>query len=519
VDGGFRWQCGARADANLAPQRDTGDTKWTARAWRKKPGLARLQPFCDGRLTGILALVFALVAGVAAKAQGSRPESLQQFDSSLESLADKVSPSVVQILVAGYGAIEQGGEDSGSATGLVIGRQRAIGSGVIIDPAGYILTNFHVVSGAQRIRVALLPSAPGLEVLHPSEMHHNRILDATLVGGDRDIDIALLKINATGLPALNFAEYRNLRQGQMVFAFGSPEGLSNSMSLGVVSAVARQPDPDSANAYIQTDAPINPGNSGGPLVDIDGNVVGINTFIVTSSGGNQGLGFAIPSSTARFAYQQLRKYGHVHRAVIGVGLQTITPALAQGLKLPQDWGLVISDVLPDGPAAGAGAKINDIVVGVDGKEVSSLPIFERALQPHVGGDKVRLQVLRAGQRIELEVPVLITTHSTDELAQLADPAKNLVPSLGILGIDVSPKVADMVGDLRISSGVIVAARAAETSGVETPLEVGDVIHAVNGQPVTSLDDLRKSLKALDANTPMVLQVERDSRLQYVTQEQ
>jgi serine protease Do len=466
----------------------------------EKPGHPRRRR-AVGLRASIPAVALALIAAIAAKAQGSKVESLQQFNASLETLADKVSPSVVQILVAGYGVAERGEDNSGSATGLVVGRQRAIGSGVVIDPAGYIVTNYHVISGAQRIRVGLLPPAPGLEVLHPSEMHHTRILDATLVGGDRDVDIALLKVNATGLPALNFAEYRKLRQGQMVFAFGSPEGLTNSMSFGVVSAVARQPDPDGASVYIQTDAPINPGNSGGPLVDVDGNVVGINTFIVTSSGGNQGLGFAIPSSTARFAYQQLRKYGHVHRAVIGVNVQTITPALAEGLKLPQDWGLVISDVLPEGPAAAAGVKINDIVVGVDGREVGSLPVFERALQPHVGGDKVRLQVLRAGQKVEFEVPVVVATHSVDELAQLADPAKNLVPSLGILGIDVSPQVANMVGDLRISSGVIVAAKAAETSGVETPVQVGDVIHAVNRQSVTSLDDLRTRLKALDPTRP------------------
>jgi len=288
----------------------------------------------------------------------------------------------------------------------------------------------------------------------------------------------------------------------------------------VVSAVARQPDPDRASVYIQTDAPINPGNSGGPLVDIDGKIVGLNTFIVTSSGGNQGLGFAIPSNAARFAYDQLREYGHVHRAVIGVNLQTITPSLAEGLKLPQDWGLIISDVLPDGPAAAAGVKINDILVGVDGLEVGSLPVFEHALEPHVGGDKVRLQVLRAGQRVELEVPVIVATEATEELAELADPTTNLVPTLGILGIDVSPRVADMVGgDLRISSGVIVAARAAETSGSETPLQVGDVIHGVNGRSVTNLDDLRAGLKALDASVPVVLQVERDGRLLYVTQEQ
>ncbi|HEV2383317.1 MAG TPA: PDZ domain-containing protein [Terriglobia bacterium] len=205
--------------------------------------------------------------------------------------------------------------------------------------------------------------------------------------------------------------------------------------------------------------------------------------------------------------------------MIGVNLQTITPALAQGLKLPQDWGLVISDVLPQGPAAAAGVKIDDVVSGVDGKDVGSLPVFERALQPYVGGDKVRLQVLRAGQKVEFEVPVVVATHSVDQLAQLADAAKNLVPNIGIVGIDVSPQVAGMVGDLRISSGVIVAAKAARTSGLDLPLEVGDVIHAVNEQPVTGLDDLRATLKELDPNTPMVLQVERDGNLLYVAQEQ
>lgn len=490
--------------------------KYSQRREHLKAASVPLPPWFLRLRAGILALALMLVSSAAAAAQGSKVESLQQLDTSLVALADKVSPSVVQILVAGYGALEQGeGDNAGAA--LVVGRQRAIGSGVIVDPAGYIITNAHVVTGAERIRVALLPPEPGLRALHPSELHHTRILDATLVGEDRDTDVALLKVNATGLPALSFAEYGKLRQGQMVFAFGSPEGLTNSMSFGVVSAVARQPDPDSASVYIQTDAPINPGNSGGPLVDIDGRVVGLNTFIVTSSGGNQGLGFAIPSSTVRFAYRQLREYGHVHRALIGVNVQAITPTLAEGLKLPQDWGLVISDVLPQGPAAAAGVKIDDIILGVDGKEVSSLPVFEHALQPHVGGDKVRLQVLRAGQKMELEVPVVIATHSYDQLAQLADAAKNLVPSIGILGIDVSPQVASMVGDLRISSGVIVAAKAAQTSGLETPLQVGDVIHAVNGEPVTDLYSLRATLKKLDPNTPAVLQVERDGRLLYVAQ--
>ncbi|HEV3276080.1 MAG TPA: trypsin-like peptidase domain-containing protein [Terriglobia bacterium] len=463
------------------------------------------------------ALGALMLAAPPARGQGARAESLQDLNGSLVDLADRVSPSVVQILVAGYGLQRQGNEGSGNAD-VVVSRQRAIGSGVIVDPGGYIMTNAHVVAGAEHIQVALLPPASGLQALHPSELHHTRTLDATLVGKDTDLDLALLKVNSTGLPALKFAEYRSLRQGEMVFAFGSPEGLANSMSFGVVSSVARQPDPDSAMVYVQTDAPINPGNSGGPLVNIQGDIVGLNTFIVTSSGGSQGLGFAIPSNQVRFAYGQLRRFGHVHRALIGVNAQTITPALAAGLKLPQDWGLLISDVVPDGPAAKAGVKIDDIVFSIDGQQAGSLPVFEHALQPHVDGDTVRLQVLRDGQKVELEVPVVVAHHSYDQLTDLADAEKDLVPALGIVGIDITPRVADLVGSLRITSGVIVAAKTAEPSGFETPLQAGDVIHGLNGKPVTGIDDLRAALKDIAPNGPLVLQVEREGHLLYVTQE-
>jgi len=466
---------------------------------------------------GWCALAALVSISPSARGQASRAEALQEFSGAIVGLADKVSPSVVQILVAGYGAAQES-DDSGSQTSLVLSRRRVVGSGVIVDGAGYIMTNAHVVSGAERIQVALLPPASGLQVLNPSERHHTRILDATVVGADKDTDLALIKVNTAGLPALGFAEYRDIRQGEMVFAFGSPEGLTNSMTFGIISSVARQPDPDNASVYIQTDAPINPGNSGGPLVDIQGNVVGLNAFIVTSSGGNQGLGFAIPSNEVRFIYGQLRKYGHVDRAVIGVNAQTITPEIAAGLKLPQDWGLVISDVIPDGPAAKAGVKINDIVVAIDGREVGSLPVFEHAMQLHVDGDVVHLQLRREGQKVELEVPVVVLRHKYDQLSDLANLEKNVVPALGIVGMDITPRVADMVGSLRLESGVIVVAKAAETSGSESPLDIGDVIHSVDGKTVAGIDDLRAALNALGPDTPVVLQVERDGHLLYVTQE-
>ena len=244
-------------------------------------------------------------------------ETLAKFNDALESLAAKVSPAVVQILVTGYGPLH---DESRTQTALIV-RQHAVGSGVIVDPSGYIMTNAHVVEGAQRIRVAL--PLPG-DSSRPVPVGKRRILEARLVGVHKDTDLALLKVEDKGndkdekdLPTLRLLAQQRPRVGQLVFAIGSPEGLQGSVTMGVVSAVSRQPDPDKPLTYIQTDAPINPGNSGGPLVDMNGAVVGINTFILSTGGGSEGLGFAIPARIVDFVYHSLRKYGHVHRVEIG----------------------------------------------------------------------------------------------------------------------------------------------------------------------------------------------------------
>ena len=241
---------------------------------------------------------------------GSRTDLLSQFSSSLDALTLRVSPSVVQVQVTGFQAVNEG--NSGDTS--LVARSRVLGSGVIVDPDGYIVTNAHVVRGAQRVRV-FLTASPGGSQVRASLGLTDRLpaMDAKIVGIDPTIDLALLKVDASGLPALSFADYNSLEKGQIVLAFGNPEGFENSVSMGVVSAVARQVLPDVPSVYIQTDAPINPGNSGGPLVDTDGHIVGINTFIVSESGGSQGLGFAIPSSTVEFVYHELRQFGQCHR--------------------------------------------------------------------------------------------------------------------------------------------------------------------------------------------------------------
>ena len=251
-------------------------------------------------------------------------------------------------------------------------------------------------------------------------------------------------------------------------------------------------------------------------MNIDGEVVGINTFILSESGGNEGLGFAIPSGIVAVALPQLRKYGHLHRGEIGIHVQTITPSLATGLGLPTDHGVMVSDVLPGGPAEQSGLKIQDIILSVNGRPIGNLPIFGLSMFMLHAGDNAKIEVLRGTERIPLEVPVIQRPHNVDRLADLVDPEKNLVSKLGILGIEIDKKITALLPDVREASGVIVAAKVAGLGGQANSLAAGDIIHGVNGVPVISLDFLRSKLDAIKPGTPVVLQIERDGDLTYVT---
>jgi serine protease Do len=285
--------------------------------------------------------------------------------------------------------------------------------------------------------------------------------------------------------------------------------------MGVVGAVSRQPDPDRPMVFIQSDAPINPGSSGGPLVNVDGELVGINTFILTSGGGNEGLGFAIPSDIVAFAYPQLRRFGHVHRGETGIAVQAITPGLAAGLKLPVDSGVIISDVLPTSSAETAGLKVRDIITSIDGRLVDNLPALETRLFMRRGGERIKLGVLRGAEKLNLEVPVIEPPHNSDRLAAIADPLKTLVSKLGILAVDVDSKIAPSLAGLRFASGVLVVAKDAG-SDVDVSLATGDVIHAINGTPVETVDGLRSALDHPGPGNQVVLQIEREGRLMFIT---
>jgi serine protease Do len=280
--------------------------------------------------------------------------------------------------------------------------------------------------------------------------------------------------------------------------------------------VARQPDPDSSTVYVQTDAPINPGNSGGPLVNVDGELVGLNTLILTESGGSQGLGFAIPSAIVASAYPQLRKYGHLHRGLMGFSIQAITPTLAAALGLSQTSGVLVSDVMPGSAAEATGLGIKDIVTKVNGKPVESVPMLWLEMSRYAAGDAVTLNLVRGADTVVATVVVREYPHPIDDLADLADPEKSAIPQLGIIGIDLEDAPAALFSELRVSSGVFVAARTRESSGNEVRLVAGDVIHALNSFAVRSIDGLRVLLDNVKADDGLVLQIERNGQFLFVT---
>ncbi|PYQ72844.1 MAG: peptidase S1 [Acidobacteria bacterium] len=383
-----------------------------------------------------------LVAVVLASASSVNP--LVQLSGSIEALVKQVSPTVVQVVVTAYTTVDQGNR---AQADLVMGRQRSIGSGVIIDAGGYIVTNGHVVDGARAIQVVI----PG------EKAGRGRTVDAKIVGIAREIDLALLKVDVTGLPALPLAAPGSVRQGELVFAFGSPEGLRDSVTMGVVSATDRQPDPDAPMVYIQTDTPINHGNSGGPLVNVKGELVGINTFILSNSGGSDG-----------------------------------------------------------GAAERAGIQIGDVLVSVDGQPIDNvLPLAMRLFTSN-GDERVSIGVVRGERAFTTDVAVVARTNDLDRLTDLLDPETSAVPELGILGIAITEEIAPLLPALRAPVGVIVAAHAPQGGAADVVLLTGDVIHSVNGVRVATLAALRALMAAVRAHNPIVLQIERNGQLQFLT---
>jgi serine protease Do len=473
-------------------------------------------------------LLIFCVASVSAYAQDSKPAaapdstpaaevkpppvSLGELSVSLEGLVNRVRPSVVQIFSTGYVTADE--SDASSNTAALLSRQRSTGSGIILSDDGFIVTNAHVVQGARRIQVRISSVRAGRTPTFEPEV---KLLDGKLVGMDREMDVAVIKIDRTGLPHLPFGNSDAVRQGELVMAFGTPRGLEGSVSMGIVSSTSRELHPDDFLAYIQTDAPINPGNSGGPLIDAQGRVVGINTFILSQSGGSEGLGFAIPSNIVSTIYTQLRKEGHVHRGRIGISIQTISPAVAEGLSLSRDWGALVGDVTPDGPADKAGVKIGDIVLTANGRTMRNARQLEAYIYRSPMKQKITLQVLRGQDELTIDVPVIDSVDDPQRFADMVNPEDNLVPKLGILAIGIDKGLAAMLPGLRNDYGVVVAAGSSATDlTTGTGLQPGDVIYSVNKAPVGTVEALRKKVDEFKPGDEVAMQIERSGRLMYVS---
>ena len=269
--------------------------------------------------------------------------------------------------------------------------------------------------------------------------------------------------------------------------------------------------------HIQTDASINPGNSGGALINVDGQLMGINSFIYTQSGGSQGIGFAVPSNVVQNVYQQLKRKGHVHRGDVGVFVQDITPLIAAGLKLPQDYGVLVADVAPGGPADKAGLKTRDIISSLENKPIEFARDFELVFYRRQKGDEISLKVVREGRELP-EAIVIEVAEQEDEDDALADsvkPETNLINRLGILCIELDARIAKLLPDLRQPDGIIVAAKSPAGQGRYVDLAAGDVIHAMNDSPVGPLESFRTNIANFKTGDAVVLSIERAGVFRYL----
>jgi serine protease Do len=377
-------------------------------------------------------------------------------------------------------------------------KQQALGSGVLISPDGYVITNHHVVQGASEVRVAL---ADGRE------------LDAKIVGADPKTDIALLKIPGHDLPVVPFGDSAKVRVGDRVLAFGDPLGLGQTVTSGIISAKGRgNVGIVDYEDFLQTDAAINPGNSGGPLVDLDGELIGINTAIATSGGGhgNQGLGFAVPVNLAHEVIRQIEEHGHVIRGWLGVAVQDVTPAAAAALGLDRPVGALVGDVEEKSPAAQAGLARGDVIVDVDDRPIADSRGLRMMMAETAPGTPVHLAVLRDGKRRD------VTAVLGELPAEEKSPAGPHATS-GALGVQVAPLLPDMQKRLGLpegATGVVVAGVQPGSRAAEAGLRPGDVIEEVDRRPVVSPRDLKETLEK-DARRAHLILVWRDGRTHYV----
>lgn len=388
---------------------------------------------------------------------------------------------------------------------------QGLGSGVIVSPDGYILTANHVVSGAEEIMVGL-----GTEL---------RKYKAKKVGTDPGTDVALLKIDEKNLPAMTFADSNKARAGDIVLAVGNPFGLRQTVTMGIISAVGRggMGIVDYEN-FIQTDAAINMGNSGGALVDIKGELLGINTAIFSRSGGNQGVGFAIPANLARDVMQSLREKGRVVRGYIGASVQPLTPELAEAMKLKgQPTGALVGEVAPKSPSEKTGIKTGDVITAVNGKRINDARELRLMIGSMAPGTKVHIEVNREGQKkmfdVQLaEMPAGMTAEGPEASPEESAPPEKTTVFGGVAVADITDDVRTVLNLPKDVHGAVIAEVDADSPAGKAGLREGDVIQEVNKQPVKNAKDLVAVSKKLTPNEKILIRVYSQGRSGYIALE-
>ena len=479
-------------------------------------------------VAGLLVSAFAWRGASAQGAQAARsvaaqaatPPIAHAIAGSRDSYADVVkvvSPAVVTIRTEGKAKAsptdfqgddllrrffgDQFGQDFGERqTRPRFFKQRALGSGVIVSRDGYILTNYHVVDGANQIRV---------------DLKDGRTLDAKLVGTDKPSDLALIKINATDLEALSLGDSDAVQVGDVVLAVGNPLGIGQTVTMGIISAKGRSTSvgDGSYEDFLQTDAPINHGNSGGALVDTRGELIGINSQILSNSDGNIGIGFAIPSNMARNVMDQLRSKGHVTRAQLGVHVQAITSDMAKSLGLSSVDGAIVASVDPGSAADRAGLRQGDVIQSFDGQTVHDTNTLRNQVAESQPGASATLKVLRDGSQRTLTAK--LDEASGGDHANSGRESGDDQAALGVSVEPLTPELASRVGAPKGVHGVVIDEVSPDGRAADAGLQSGDVIEQVNRQAIGSVAELRTAVRS-GSSRPLLLLINRQGNDIFVT---
>ncbi|OGW31234.1 MAG: hypothetical protein A2X59_00855 [Nitrospirae bacterium GWC2_42_7] len=382
-------------------------------------------------------------------------------------------------------------------------KEQSLGSGVVVSADGYIVTNNHVVEQADEIRVTLFDK---------------RSFKAKLIGADSKTDVAIVKIDADNLSAMNWGDSDKLQVGEFVLAIGNPYGLNHTVTMGIISAVGR------ANVgiadyedFIQTDAAINPGNSGGPLVDIKGELIGINTAIFSRSGGYQGIGFAVPSNMARLVMDQLVQKGKITRGWLGVTIQELTPELSQKFGIRNSKGALVGDIATGSPAEKAGIKRGDIILEFNGKNVQDVGNLRNMVAQSKVGAEVPVLILRGKKEYALKVIIAELPKEIAELVPDSAPDESLEEGLsGLTVIELSKEIAKQLGLSRDEKGVVVIRVDPGSAAEEAGIRKGDVIQEVDRMKVDRLNNYNRIVSGIRSGDTVLLFINRGGKKFYVT---